>query len=126
MIVIRTAEDLARALDSPLDLELHTVLQGHAERLAEWQDYPLEDLALFVVAQPGDTVEELELSAEGPLVTDAEFAFGPEFICRHGNWIEAVFVFSDDGYGLVLLVPIAKDTDPDLLAACNKHLHLDG
>lgn len=126
MIVIRTAEDMARALDSPLDPELKSMLQGHRDRLVELEDYPLEDLALFVVAQPGDTVAELELGLDGPVLTDSEFAFGPEFVCQHGNWIEAVFVFSDDGYGLVLLVSTAEGTDPVLLAACNKHLHRDG
>jgi len=59
MIVIRTAEDMARALDSPPDAELHALLQAHEARLAEWD---LQDLAVFVIVQPGDTLTAVEVA----------------------------------------------------------------
>ena len=123
MIVIRTAEGMARALDSPLDPELKHCLQAHWDRLAEWQDYELSELAIFVVVQAGDTLEQAEAAFGQPLVQDNSFSLLPELIERHGGWFEATFILSDDGFGLVLLVEIAANTDHDLLAACNHHRH---
>jgi hypothetical protein len=130
MIVIRTAEDMARALDSPLDPELLNLLQVHRARLAEWQDYDLQDLALFVIVQPPDTLADIEGACSWRLVQvgggAATFAICPEIIQRHAGWIEVTFILSDDGFGLVLLVSIAEGTNPTLLAACNKCVRRDG
>ena len=52
MIVIRTAEEMARALDSPLEPTLKDRLQAHWDRLSEWDDYELSELAVFLIAQP--------------------------------------------------------------------------
>src|SRR5262249_28292192 len=119
MIVIRTAEDMARALDSPLDPDLHTSLQGHSERLADWD---LPELAIFIIAQPGDTLEDLELDFGDRLVEDAMFTKAPELVCEHRDWIELIFILSDDGFGLVLLAHLGSDTDPLLTAACRHAL----
>ena len=123
MIVIRTAEAFARALDSPLDPELKHCLQAHWDRLAEWQDYELSELAIFVVVQAGDTLEQAEAIIGQPLVQEGCFTIPPELVARRGGWFEATFILSDDGFGLVLLVEIADSTAPDLLAACNHHLN---
>jgi hypothetical protein len=66
MFVIRTAEEMARALDSPLDPELKRILAEHWARLADY-DLPLSDLAQFVIAQPGDTLGDLEGHKAGRL-----------------------------------------------------------
>ena len=123
MIVIRTAEAFAHALDSPLDPELKHCLQDHWDRLAEWQDYELSELAIFVVVQAGDTLEQAQAIIGQTLVQDGSFSLLPELIDRRGGWFEATFILSDDGFGLVLLVEIADSTAPDLLAACNHHLN---
>ena len=123
MIVIRTAEEMARALDSPLDPELKHCLQDHWDRLAEWQDYDLSELAVFLIVQAGDTLEQAEAIISQPLVQEGCFTIPPELVARRGGWFEATFILSDDGFGLVLLVEIADSTVPDLLAACNHHLN---
>ena len=48
MIIIRSAEDLARALSWP---QLQPLLQAHADRLAAYDDFALEDLAMFAIVQ---------------------------------------------------------------------------
>jgi hypothetical protein len=120
MIVIRTWDALARALDSPLDPELKQLLQAHWDRLQEWQDYALEELAQFIIVQPGDSLDDVMGACGWSPATD--FASPVEIITQHSQLIEAVFILSDDGFGLVLLVPIAQTTDPAVLAACNKLL----
>lgn len=115
MIVIRTAEDMARALDSPLDPALHIALQGHATRLAEWD---LQDLAVLIIVQPSDTLDALESAYGERLVDDSIFLIVPELVSQHRDWIELVFILSDDGFGLVLFVSLERGADPMLATAC--------
>lgn len=122
MIVIRTAEEMARALDSPLDPELKHCLQAQWDRLAEWRDYELSELAVILIVQAGDTLDQAEAIIGQTLVQDEAFFLLPELVARRGGWFAATFILSDDGFGLVLLVEIAANTDHDLLAACNHHL----
>ena len=122
MIVIRTAEAFAHALDSPLDPELKHCLQDHWDRLAEWQDYELSELAIFVVVQAGDTLEQAQAIIGQTLVQDGSFSLLPELIDRRGGWIEVTFILSDDGFGLVLQVADSHGADECLLAACRKAL----
>jgi hypothetical protein len=125
MILIRTAEEMARALDSPLDPELKRILAEHWARLADY-DLPLSDLAEFVIAQPGDTLAELETATAMPLVDHDKgqptFALGPERVEQHAECLEVVFILSDDGFGVVLLVVNATGIDPMLKAACDYEL----
>lgn len=115
MIIIRTAEDLARALEAPLDPILHDRLEAQREYLAH---YPFEELALFLITQPGDTLETITAACAYRLVEGDRFTIEAETIDRHGNWLEVLFVLSDDSFGLVLFVPLERSTDPSLLTAC--------
>ena len=127
MIVIRTAEEMARALDSPLEPTLKQRLQGHWERLSEWEGYELSELAVFLIAQPGDSLEQVEIAFGQPLVRDSQFCFLPEIVEQHGGWIEVTFILSDSGFGLILLVHVHPNTDSRLLAACNNAIaDIDG
>lgn len=59
MQLIRTAEDLARLLKASLDPSLRSILESHRDRLAEYSDFQLEELAVFAVCGPGDTEASL-------------------------------------------------------------------
>ena len=119
MIVIRTAEALARALDSPLDRTLIQRLQGHWNRLSEWEDYELSEFAVFLIVEPFDTLEQAQAAFGQPLVRDSKFCFLPELAEQQGGWIEVTFILSDDGFGLILLVQADPGADIDLIAACH-------
>ena len=125
MIVIRTAEEMARALDSLLKPQLKQILKGHWDRLVDY-DLPLSDLAEFVIAQPGDTLIELEAASSMQLVAledgQPTFALGPEIVKQHADFLELVFILSDDGFGIVLLVMKGDGIDPVLKAACEREL----
>ena len=60
MNIIRTWEDMGRALDSPLDPSLMRCLQGHRDRLSEFGEYQLNELASFLVVPLGATLEQAE------------------------------------------------------------------
>lgn len=117
MIVIRTAEELASALALPLDPYLLLRLTVHRDRLLEYEDYAVEELALFLVVQPGDTLEHVNAASGVTLVRNGTFTFTPETIDRQGDWLEVLFILSDDGFGVVLFAPLCAGADPNLLAA---------
>lgn len=85
MILIRTAEDMAQALDSSLDPILKARLRRHSERLAEHEDFQPEELALFVIVQPGDTLSAIEQKACLSLVCNGQLRFEPESLEREGD-----------------------------------------
>lgn len=128
MHIIRTAGALARALVSPIDPELKTLLVAQAERLAAYPEFAFEELAEIVVIEAGDAVDGV-CSITGPsIVTDGAgaFTFAVELMVRHRRWIEATFILSDDGFGLVLLIEVAGNTDTALLALCDRELQRCG
>ena len=83
MNTIETWETLDRAI------AVAAVLAEHRARLEEYRDtYDLEDLARFVILEPGEAIE--------PLVP-------PEYVTEHKGFRESTFVYSDDGFGLVVI-----------------------
>jgi len=123
MITIETWAD-AEGVVPLLGPDLRTALQTHLDRLAEFADYPLDELARFVILEPADVITELAVSGAEVLLPDGgdTFAIDPECAARHGDTIEVVWIISDDGYGVVLFVPANSRTSPGLLAACQKAL----
>lgn len=110
MISIRSSADMARALDGVLDAPLRQLLTLRRDQLLEYEGYDLAELAHFIVVQSGDTLATVEAEAGLPLAFPAF-----EFVQRHGYWLEAVLILSDDGFGISLLVPNRIDIDPALL-----------
>jgi hypothetical protein len=115
-MIIRTAEDMARALDSSLDPELHSILARHVERLSAYPDFQLEELAVVAILLPGDRLADTGIELVG--AGGGRFSPSPEYVHRHARWSEAVFVLSDDGFGLILLMEQGEGADPDVIAAC--------
>ena len=83
MTNIETWEALDRAI------AVAAVLAEHRARLDEYRpDYDLCDLARFVILEPGETIETL---------------VPPEYVTEHMGFREAVHIYSDDGFGWVVI-----------------------
>lgn len=130
MISIRSSADMARALALPLEPELLELLALRRDQLLEHDEYDLGELAHFLVAEPADTVAAIEGVVGVPLATnlvdsskygETGFTANFEYVERHGAWFEAVTIVSDDGFGIVLLVPDRPDIDPALLGLVRDH-----
>ena len=83
--------------------------------------------ARFILVEPHDTVDDLEMSSGCPIVTswfsDAiypheDFAPSFEFIEEHHDFYEMVFVLTDDNT-IVFIVP-KSGSDPLLLKLCQE------
>jgi hypothetical protein len=111
MNIIRTWEELAKALASPHHPAVHQILTDTRDRLEEFNDQPLSELCTILLLQPPDTLAALE-QALG-------FPFEPtqaEYISRTDGWWELVFVTGDDGFGFVVLIEDRPDADRALLS----------
>jgi predicted metal-dependent peptidase len=130
MISIRSSAAMVETLSHLLDPDLRRLLTERRDQLLGYDGYDLGDLVHIIVAQPGDTLAAIEAEAGVPLATNlvdgcqrGEPDFEPcfEYVERHGCWLEAVLILSDDGFGVVLLVPDRIDSDPALLALLRRH-----
>jgi hypothetical protein len=124
MHIIRTAEALARALDSPLDPDLKQLLHAIRERLAEYDEFAFEELAEIIVVEGGDTLDGVCSISGAPIATAgaADFTYQPELVVKHSRWLEITSILDDVGFGLILLVELATSTDTSLLALCERQL----
>lgn len=122
MHYIRTAEAMARVLETPLEPELHKILAEHQERLAGYYGFRFEELAEFLIIECGDMLTDSEATYGRQLVEDGRFASSAELAFRHSTWIEVIFILSDDGFGLVLLVETGEGADRSILSACQQVL----
>ncbi len=120
MISIRSSADMARALEGPLDARLRGLLEQRRDQLMEHEGYDLGELAHFIVVQRGDTRESVEAEAGIPLSTEDGPLF--EFVERHGSWLEAVVILSDDGFGVALFAADCICTDASLLRLLRSQL----
>jgi hypothetical protein len=121
MTVIDNEQDLTTALQSQLSPPVKTLLAERAE---------LIDLATFIIVEPGDTVPAVEAAGAIGIATNmvdgsryGEAGYMPSFewAADHGGAFEMPFILSDDGSGVVLIVPDTADIDPLLLAIARQY-----
>lgn len=130
MISIRSTADMARALASQIDADLKRLLALRRDQLLACDGHDLGELAHVVVVEPADTLPAIEGVAGVPLATnlvdgskygDPDFTTNFEYVAQHGQWFEAVMILSDDGFGIVLLVPDQPGIDTTLLGLIRSH-----
>ncbi len=96
--------------------ELSESLERRITELSEYEGYELHELVNLVVAEPGDTVEQLS----AVLGIDVEHR-QPDLAESHPGWYELTYVVSDDGFGFVVYIPSRRDLDARVLALCATH-----
>lgn len=116
MLNIMNSAAMARALDSPLNNDIKTLLITRRDELAEHIECDIGELAQWIVIEPGDRVADIEGAAGFPIITDPAF----EWVLNHGGLFELPTILSDDGFGVVLIVPDVEGIDPALLTLCRE------
>ena len=111
MITIR---DTA-SVDQLGQVELQQLIRDRIAEITQGEAYNADTYGEFVIVEAGDTLPEIEAYLGREVIGNFEWLV--EWPCG----FEAVFVLSDDGYGIVLLVPNSPDIDADLLAMCRKY-----
>jgi hypothetical protein len=128
MITLRTTTAVKSTLDLLADHQLRSLLTERVDQLTNaWEGIDLNDLTHFLIIQAGDTAADAEHElgwsllvnmVDGTRFGDPAFTPSWEWIENHGGWFEAVFILSDDGFGISLFVQDHPATDANLLALC--------
>ena len=111
MIKIRSTE----AVTGIISQELRQLIRERIAEITQGEPYDADVYGEFVIVEAGDTLPEIEAYLGRPFI--GNFEFFEELPCC----FEAVFIMSDDGYGIDLLVPNSPDIDADLMAMCRKY-----
>ena len=130
MISLRTMAAIRSTLKLLADNQLRALLTERVEQLTSaWEGIDLSDLTHFLIIQAGDTAAEAEHElgwsllvnpVDGARYGHPDFTPSWEWIEDHGGWYEAVYILSDDGFGISLFVE-DTDTDSELLPLCREH-----
>jgi hypothetical protein len=114
MTTIEDIEELERFLQSTSDTALRLLLRGRCNQLLADTDneYDLSELVRFILVDLDDSIADIEAVSKHPIVTSPSF----EWVVDHGGWLEGTTILSDDGFGIILLVPDCEGIDATLLA----------
>ena len=128
MITLRTAAAVKSTIALLADNQLRSLLTERLQQLTNaWEGIDLSDLTHFLIIQAGDTAADAEHElgwsllvnpVDGARFGDPDFTPSWEWIEDHGDWYEAAYILSDDGFGISLFV---EDTDSELLPLCREH-----
>jgi hypothetical protein len=123
MRILREHADVAHIAD-PL---LRDLIERRMLEVSDGGPWDATVYGHFIVVEPGDSAAALEAESGCCLLsgrfTEAHFGepgFVPsfEFIEEHPNCYEGVWILSDDGFGIVILIPKVAGIDPALMAMC--------
>ena len=113
MLIITDSAMLSDALTSSLAANIKNLLALRRDQLFLDTDgeYDLAELAHWIVVMRGDAMPEIEAAVNYPITPDPPW----EWVLDHGGILEAPIILSDDGFGVVLIVPDEHGVDPELL-----------
>lgn len=126
MRLLRNPEDTGQVEDA----YIRALLDQRFEEITI-EGFTYEELGLFVLVEPGDTVVDIE-QASGVWITaglfgdsrygDPDFAPCFEFLERHvGHCFELVEIMNDAGYGVIVIVPEVDGIDDELMRFCHQY-----
>jgi hypothetical protein len=123
MLILRDPESAARIAD----VGVRQLVEQRFMQICSGEPYDVDRHGYMIVVEPGDGVPELEAESGCPILHDlfGEAHFGdPEFspateaLEEHACCYELVFIFIDEGAGVLIFVPKVDGIAPDLLAMC--------
>ena len=126
MIIFNESE----AIKQFSQIEIRNHMQEIISKITDGATYDPSIYGHFVLVEVGDSIAEIEAGTGCKLMhdlskvnqtIDSEFQPSFEWLVEHPSFYEAVFIFSDDGFGVDLLIPKALGIDPDLLAMSAKY-----
>ena len=126
MILIR-GPDQVRRIDDP---DTRRLVEQRLVEICAGQPYAPEIHGEMIVAQPGDTLASLEEQGDLTLAScpvdelffpDPDFVPFCEVIEEHPGCYEITFIFSDDGFGVLIYVPKHPAIDRELLSLCRTY-----
>jgi hypothetical protein len=124
MIVIRDPQQLTQVVQP----EIKAFLRQRLHDICEPKEpYDPDEHGFFILIEPGDTSEQIELHTGYSLLKslfsetvygDPDFTPDFEYLEDQGSFYEAVFLFTDSGFAVVMIVPKEDGIDGKILELC--------
>ena len=123
MIILRDPA-LTRSITGP---DLRKLVALRFAQVCAGEPYQCDRHGYVVVAEPGDTVEQLEQETGCGITRDvfdetrygeADFAPSFEILEEHDACFEMLFITNDEGFALIVFIPKEEGIPGDLLALC--------
>ena len=130
MRILRDTPSINAEIKETTDPAIATLLTRHLQFGAEFNpDNPADLLTVFVI-EPGDTLQTIDTAMNGCFLTNhysgrrlGDPGFQPcfETLEEYATVYEMLFIQSDEGHALVILIPKAAEIDSELLALCARY-----
>ena len=125
MIVLRDPQQLAQVVQP----EIKAFLRRRFHDICDPEPYDPDEHGFFILVEPGDTSDRIESATGYSLLKslfnntvygDPDFSPDFEYLEDHGGFFEAVFIFTDGGFAVVMIVPKEESIDAGILSLCNE------
>jgi hypothetical protein len=130
MRVLRDTPSINSEIKENTDPAIANLLTRHLQFGAEFNaDNPADLLTVFLL-EPGDTLQTIDVAMNGCFLTNhysgrrvGDPGFQPcfETLEEHATVYEMLFIQSDEGHALVVLIPRTSGIDSELLAMCAQY-----
>ena len=123
MIVLRDPHQLTQVVQP----DIKAFLRRRFHDICDPEPYDPDEHGFFILVEPGDTSEQIELDTgysllkslfNGTAYGDPEFSPDFEYLEDHDSFCEAVFIFTDSGFAVVMIVPKEDGIDAGILELC--------
>ena len=125
MIVLRDPQQLTQVVQS----DIKTFLQERFDDICNPEPYNPDEHGFFILVEPGDNSEQIESATgysllkslfNGTVYGDPDFSPDFEYLEDHGSFCEAVYIFTDSGFAVVMIVPKDEGIDGRILELCTE------
>ena len=123
MIILRDPQQTSQVAQP----EIKAFLQERFDDICNPEPYDPDEHGFFILVEPGDTSEQIELDTgysllkslfNGTAYGDPDFTPDFEYLEDHGSFCEAVYIFTDGGFAVVMIVPKEEGIDGKILELC--------
>ena len=130
MRILRDTPSINAEIKETTDPAIATLLTRHLQFGAEFNPADPADLLTVFMLEPGDTLRTIDAAMNGCFLINhwsgrrvGDPAFVPcfETLEEHATVYEMLFIQSDEGHALVLLIPKTSAIDSELLAMCAQY-----
>jgi hypothetical protein len=130
MRILRDIDSINTEIRQNTDRQIANQLTRHVQFDAEYHDPDVGELLTVFLVEPGDTLHTIDDAMDGCFLTnhysrrqlgDPEFVPCFETLEEHSTFYEVLFIQSDEGHALLILVPKRAGIDPELLSLCAKY-----
>ena len=123
MIILRDPQQLSQVVQP----DIKAFLRRRFHDICDPEPYDPDEHGFFILVEPGDTSEQIESDTgysllkslfNGTVYGEADFTPDFEYLEDHGSFCEAVFIFTDGGFAVVMIVPKEEGIDSKILELC--------